>query len=132
MVEAVVESAVDGLEGAAQSMEAAGRSAARSGAEWSVVEFGVEDRPADTVGGEPVGVGVRESSDEAFEAQASQVEVVCAVAQGRRAAGSPGTETPIGEADGGVHHRTEGAGQCHYVGVSEAQCRSPLALVGGG
>src|SRR6266508_3143195 len=128
-----VEFAVDDLEGASEldrSWWLVG------GEEWSeepVVDLGVEDRPAHAVGGEVVGVGVRQSADEPFEPEASQV--IRGLRGGveaveRRA--HPGTKTPIGEADGGVHHRTEGAGQCHDAGVSEAERRSPLALVDGG
>src|SRR6266542_4320497 len=91
---------------------AGGVSAAMSG-EQPVVHLGVEDRESLPVGGDPVEVAAGQSLDEAFEAEAGQVVagLVDGVGGAAQQRGHLGAEAPIGDAGGGGHGSSKGAGQ---------------------
>lgn len=82
--------------------------------EETVVDLRIEQRRAESVGGEHVRVGARQAPNEAVEAQTTEV-----VSHGVRGvgaaeqAGDEGTQTPIVEAGDGMHRQTQGAGQSH-------------------
>src|SRR5271163_2604132 len=64
---------VDGGQGGAKGWWRRWLVGGQEGMEKASVEFGVEDGHFEAVGGEGVAVGVRDSDNEAFEAESSQV-----------------------------------------------------------
>ena len=93
------------------------------------MDFGVEDGDAGAVGGEGVGVGVRDPFDEAVEAEAAQVvgHLVGGVVLAEESGDEP-AKALVGEAGDGVDDAAEGAGQGHGAWVPEAQGSGSLAL----
>jgi hypothetical protein len=78
------------------------------------LELAVEDGDADALGGEGVGVAVRQARDEALETQAS--EVVAHLGGGvwlAEESGDVPAKAFVGEAGDGVQQDVQGAGQSH-------------------
>ena len=99
-------------------------------AEEAVVELGVEDGDADPVGGEAVGVGVRDAFDEPVEAEAAEV-VAHLVGACSRVPRSPATSPRrllLVKPVTAWTNTAEGAGQGHGAWVPEAQGSGSLAL----
>jgi hypothetical protein len=86
------------------------------------VDLGVEQREADPVDGEHVGVGAWQALDEALAAKPGQVvaHLVWRVG-GAEQGGHLGAKAPMGEPDHADKHRAQGAGQGHDPGIAEAQ-----------
>jgi hypothetical protein len=66
---------VDGAQGGAESGWGLGLAGGQERAQLAVVDFGVEDRDLDAVGGQDVAVGVPDPVDQPLQAQPPQVVV---------------------------------------------------------
>jgi hypothetical protein len=76
------------------------------------VDFGVEDREAQSVAGQVVGVGVGAADDEPVVAEPGQVVAgLCHRVGGAEQSGHQGTQAPVGNAGDGAQSHREGAGQ---------------------
>src|SRR5439155_1592690 len=96
--------------------------------------FAVEDRDADAVAGEEIGVAVGDAVDESVQAQAAQVVAHLAGAVGVlvEVSGDEPAKAFVGKAAGdGVQDVAEGAGQSHGALIPEAQRSGSLALMVG-
>jgi hypothetical protein len=93
------------------------------------VNLGVEDGDADAVGGEGVGVGVRDPFDETVEAQPAKVvgHLVGGVVVAEESGNEP-AKAFVGEAGDGVGYDAECAAQGHGACVPEAERSASLAL----
>lgn len=106
---------------------------------WSAASRGVssrlatkvrEDRPAQPVIGERVGVGALDAADQPFESQPSQViSHLCAGVGAAEQSAALGAKAPVGKAGDGVDDHTQGAGQGHDAGVRQAQGSGSPALL---
>src|SRR4051794_26652486 len=103
------------------------------GKQWSqqtTVEFRIEDGYAYSVVGEHIGIGMRNTLDQTFASQATQIvghlrRAVC----GGEKAGDLGTQAPIGEAGHRVDGDAQSADQGHRARIPEAQGSGSLALL---
>ena len=127
MVDAVVDVAVDRGQRATELGWCWGFVGSDERANEPVVDLGVEDRHALSVGGEVVGVGSGTSGDQAVEAESR--EVVAGLVDGVGDAEQMahlGTQAPIGESEG-VESHTQGAELGHdpedlRTGVRATSC----------
>ena len=117
----MVDVVVDGAQGGTEVGWGLGLVGGEQRPEDAVVDFGVEDREAEAVGGEVVGVGVWAAGDEPVVAESG--EVVAGLGHGVGGAeqsGHQGAEAPVGDAGDGAQGDGQGAGQGLDPRVAEA------------
>ena len=92
------------------------------GPEESVLQLGVEDRDADALGGEDVGVAAGKAGDEPVEPQAAEVVTHLALAVVlAEVSGDEPAEALVGETGDRGKDVAQGAGQGYCSCVPEAQ-----------